>query len=306
MRGDIRASAADRAPVAPGVFQEGVVLRQPYGPLPALGQVVGDDAGDLPALSATGAVAEEEALAELHGAGMVVLDQDHLVRGLTEDPRTGQHGCVGFACVDDRFQLGVGHQGLAGDPGGQDGPIGWRRWRDRGHGPGFHERGGVRRGPWKADTAERIGLVEADVVALAGPGAGLISDGRRLRQEGQAVGGRRQRPGPGNQQRGMVHGSELARLRRRPRRDAGRDLRRIAQGLGRKDLRKLVTGLAAIDHEQGGVDGGPVPGVRAGGEGQAQDDATAAREGRHGRRVIEQPGGYDCREASAIGQAVQR
>ncbi len=125
--GDVRGRPADRDPVAAGVLQERVVLRQPHGPGAALGQVVGDHAGDLPALAAAGPVAEEEALAKAHGAIVVILDQQHLVRGFAKDPRTGQDVAVRLAGVDHRLELGVGHQIVVRHLRGQHRSVGRRR-----------------------------------------------------------------------------------------------------------------------------------------------------------------------------------
>ncbi len=109
LRGNVAIGAADRAPVAARIFQEGIVLRQPHRPRPPLGQVVSDDAGDLPALAAACAVAQEEPLAELDRARMVVLDQDHLMRRIAEDPRSRQDLGMGLTGVDHRLHLGVRH-----------------------------------------------------------------------------------------------------------------------------------------------------------------------------------------------------
>ena len=46
-----------------------------------------------------------------HRARMVVLDQDHLVRRVAEDPRARQDLGVGLAGIDHRLHLGVGDQG---------------------------------------------------------------------------------------------------------------------------------------------------------------------------------------------------
>ena len=305
MRGDVAVGAADGAPVAPGVFQQGVVLRQPHRARPALGQVVGDDAGDLPALAAAGAVAEEEALAELDRARKVVLDQDHLVRGVAEDPRARQDLGVGLAGIDHRLHLGVRHQGVVGDADGQDRAVGWRRRRDRGHGSGFHERGGVRPRRGEADAAERIGLVEADVVALARPGAGLVGQRRRRGEEGQPVRRRSQGPGAGRQDRDLGDRAELARLRGRPRLDGRGRLGRVGQGVGHDDCRDLTAGRATVDHQQARLDRRSVLSVGAGREGQPQADRTAGGERAQRRGVLEQPRRHDRRQPAAIGQTVQ-
>ena len=264
---DVGGGPADGAPVAAGVLQQSVVLRQPDRPVAALGQVVGDDAGDLAAFAAAGAVTEEEALAERHGARVIVLDQHDLMRRRAGDPRARQDLGVRLAGIDHRLHLGVRDEALAGDLLRQLRPIGRRRRRDRGHGSGFHERGGVRLDLREGDAAERIGLVEADVMALARPGLGLKDDRRRGVQEGQAVGGGGQRPGPRGKDRHFGQDAELAGLGRRAGLDARRRPGRVGQSFSRDHrLHRRVAG-AAIDHEQAGLDRGPVLGVGAGREG---------------------------------------
>ena len=117
---DVRGPTADRGPITPGILEQGVVLRQPDRAGAALRQIVSDNAGDLPALAAARAIAEEEALAEPHGAWMVVADDHDLVRRLTEDPRPGQQLAVGFARVDHRLELGVGDLGPLRHRDGKD------------------------------------------------------------------------------------------------------------------------------------------------------------------------------------------
>ena len=103
----------------------------------------------------------------------------------------------------------------------------------------------------------------------------------------------------------MADGPELAWLGRRPRGDAGGGLGRIRQGLGRQDWRDLTIERAPVDDEQAGLDRGPVFGVGAGWEGQAQHDAAAGRERPHRRRIVEQPDRHDRGETAAVRQAVQ-
>ena len=271
----------------------------------ALGHVVGDDTGDLSALAASGAVTEEEALTERHGARVIVLDQHHLVRRRASDPRPRQDLRVRLAGIDHRLYLGVGDQALAGDLLRQLRPVGRRRRRDRGHRSGFHERGGVGLRLREGDAAERVGLVEADVVALARPGLGLIDDRRRGVQEGQAVGGGGQRPGPWGKDRHFGQHAELAGLGRRAGLDTRRRPGRVGQGFSRDHrLHRHVAG-AAIDHQQARLDRGPVLGVGAGREGQAQDNAAPLSQATLDRRVLKQPGRDDGRQPSAVCQAVE-
>ena len=271
----------------------------------ALGQVVGDDAGDLSALATSSAVTEEEALTERHGARVIVLDQHHLVRRRASDPQARQDLGMRLSGIDHRFHLGVRDQALASDRLRQLRPVGRRRRRDRGHGSGFHERGGVGLHLREGDAAEGVGLVEADVMALARPGLGLIDDRRRGVQEGQAVGGGGQRPGPRGKDRHFGQDAELAGLGRRAGLDARRRPGRVGQGFSRDHrLHRRVAG-AAIDHEQAGLDRGPVLGVGAGREGQTQDNPAPLGQATLGGRVLKQPGRDDGRQPAAVGQAVE-
>ena len=63
---------------------------------------------------------------------------------------------------------------------------------------------------------------------------------------------------------------------------------------------------AAGDHEEAGRNRGPVLGVGAGGETQAQRHPAPRGQGAHRRRVGEQPLGHDRRHPPAVGQGVQR
>lgn len=103
-----------------------------------------------------------------------------------------------------------------------------------------------------------------------------------------------------------MDGSELARLGRRPCFDTGGRLRGVRQGLGRLDLWDGEGGRCAIHHQQARLDRGPMLGVGAGREGQAQDDPPTRGQGPHRRRVVEQACRDDGREPPAIGQTVER
>jgi len=87
---DEKAFLAQRGPVAPRVLDQHFGLGDPERLAPALEPVVEDDAGHLPALAAAGAVAEEPAAPEAHGAlGVVGRGGDH-VEGGVNGPRAGQ------------------------------------------------------------------------------------------------------------------------------------------------------------------------------------------------------------------------
>ena len=112
-------------PVAAGVFEQLVGLRQPQRPHAALEAVVKDDGGDLAPLAGAGAVTQHPAAPKAHrrrvcrGAGIgnrAGIVATVLVRGVGTldglpvrgDAVTGiEPAAVGFACKDHAFKLGV-------------------------------------------------------------------------------------------------------------------------------------------------------------------------------------------------------
>src|SRR6266481_9043861 len=76
--------AADCGPVALGVLDQLVGLRDPHRTAAALEPVVEDDAGDLAALAGAGAVAEKPAAPEAHGSLGAFRGSRHSVVGLVD------------------------------------------------------------------------------------------------------------------------------------------------------------------------------------------------------------------------------
>ena len=157
LRGDVGGGAADRRPVPPGVLQQRVVPGDPHRLQATLGHVVGDDACGLATLAAAGAVAEEEAAAQLEGALGALLDQHQLVRRFAQPPPARQQPRLRLAGVDHGLDLGVGQQPLLHDVGRQERAIGRGRRRHRRHGAGFHQRGGVWTAPRHGQAADPVG-----------------------------------------------------------------------------------------------------------------------------------------------------
>ena len=109
-RRDEQALLAERRPVALGVLDQLVGLRDPDGAAAALEPVVEQDAGDLAALAGAGAVAQQPAAAEANGVlGVVGRGRDD-VEGLVHGPGAGEKAGMGFAGIDHAFELGVGQQ----------------------------------------------------------------------------------------------------------------------------------------------------------------------------------------------------
>ena len=111
-RHDVVGAAADGAPVAPGVLQQGVIARKPDRACAPLAHVVGDDGGDLTPLAAAGAVAKEESASERNAVLSIIANERHLMGRLAEAEPAGQEGRMGLAGVDHRLRLGVGDPAL--------------------------------------------------------------------------------------------------------------------------------------------------------------------------------------------------
>ena len=111
-RRDQQPLLAERRPVALGVLDQLVGFRDPDRAAAALEPIVEQDAGDLAALAGAGAVAEEPAAAEAHGVLGVVRRGRDDIEGLVDGPRSGEISAMGFARIDDAFELGVGQQAV--------------------------------------------------------------------------------------------------------------------------------------------------------------------------------------------------
>ena len=236
---------------------------------------------------------------------MVVLHQLHLVWRRSEHPGAGQPLRVRLARIDHRLELGVGDQDIVYDPRRQERPVGRRRRRDGRHRARLDERGGMRRAVGQAHATQGVGLVETDLMPLSRPGAGGVGEGGRVGQERQPLGWDGLTAGPGRQQRRGRGDPERPEPRRGAILDGRRGRRRVGQRRARAHLRDGRGRVAAVDHQEAGLDRGPVPGVGAGRQGHSQDDAAPARQPAHLRAVVEQPRRHDRGQAAAVGQAVQ-
>ena len=158
----------------------------------------------------------------------------------------------------------------------------------------------------EADAAERIGLVEADVVALARPGAGLV--GQRARRRRGRPAGSTARPGPGRGAPGPRPGRPCG-TGAAGRSAAPRWPRPPGPRRPRCRPRRLPGSHRRARH--GRSPAGPSrPRSRAWrrrGPGRPAAGRIGPRAARRAQRrgVLEQPRRHDRRQPAAIGQTVQ-
>src|SRR3546814_3675443 len=98
--------SAKRSPVAPGIFKERRSPRYPNRARVAAVPLVPNDRSAFAALAHARPVADEETHAI--GGAFGILDQQ--VAGGVGDEPARQVAREGIACVDDRFELGVGQR----------------------------------------------------------------------------------------------------------------------------------------------------------------------------------------------------
>ncbi len=161
-----------RRPVALGVLDQLVRLRDPHCLAAPAEPVIENDAGRLPALAAARAVAKEEALAELDGAGFVVSGEAKRVEVLLHDVTAAEHLAMCFAGVDDRFKLRVGQHALLDQRPWKHGAVGRKRRAHRRHRRGLHEFCRMRLRAFNCDRLYGVRLVEA--LAKGGAALGLL------------------------------------------------------------------------------------------------------------------------------------
>ena len=81
---------------------------------------------------------------------------------------------MGFARMDDAFQLGVGQQSLRDHLGRQMRAVAGVRRRDRGHGGRLHQPRRMRRCAGNPDRLQRVALIQRLVTAGLSAGAQSI------------------------------------------------------------------------------------------------------------------------------------
>src|SRR3546814_4709630 len=74
--------------------------------------VVEDDPGDLAALAGPGAVAQEPAAPEAHGAWRPGVDRAHRIERLVDRVVAGKETRMGLARIDQALELGVGENAV--------------------------------------------------------------------------------------------------------------------------------------------------------------------------------------------------
>ncbi len=177
-RDDVALGAAEGGPVADGVLDQLVGLGDPERPAPALEPDVEDDAGDLAALACPGAVAQEPAPPEAHGARSLACDRAHRVEGLVDRVVAAEEARMGIAGVDQALELGVGENTVGYQTIQDMGPVGRLGRRHRGHGRGLDELGRMGLGAGDDDGLDLVALVErfGDRSVGRRPVAGLIGE----------------------------------------------------------------------------------------------------------------------------------
>ena len=193
---DVGFAAADRGPVAAGVFKQLVGGGQPQRPALAAQPVVEDDGSDLAALAAAGAVSQHPAAPETHWRGqgfavadgisggfgirvncLVVIAVIGVVIFVVGDPRDGlpaladavergKMAAVGLTGEDDAFQLRVGQQFVRHDSCGQHRAMGRHGMGHRRHGGGLHQWRRMFAGAGNARGPGMPGLVDAGMGGL--------------------------------------------------------------------------------------------------------------------------------------------
>ena len=150
----------ERRPVALGILDQLVGLRDPHGAPAALQPVVEKDAGDLAALAGAGAVAQHPAAPEAHGVlGAIGRGRDD-IEGLVDHPRSGEMAAMGLAGIDDALELGIGQQPIGDDVGRQAWPISGLGRRHRSHRRGLHEPRRMRARTFDANRLQAVRLIQ--------------------------------------------------------------------------------------------------------------------------------------------------
>ena len=208
---------------------------------------------------------------------------------------------MGFAGIDDAFELGVGQQAIGDHIGRQMRPVGGLGRRDRGHRGRLHEPGRMRLRSGNADRLQAVSFIQrlGDAAAFGG----LPVD--RLVGEFDALGfDRGGRDGDGAP-RGIVFGASRERASSDARSDSGRDRQsrrnlrrhpveqhgRIGRHAGRSRKRRRIVGRHAVDDGQARVGRRAMARINAAIDGGGEHDAAALLQVGRSRRA--RP---DCRE----------
>ena len=138
----------------------------------------------------TSTVAQHPAAPKPYGVlGLIRRSRDD-VEGRIDDPGSGERTGMGFACVDDAFELRIGQEASGDDIGRQAWPVSGLGRRDRGHRCRLHEPGRMSLGSGNTNRLQFVPFIERliDSAALGGlPIDGLVGelDGIRLERAGR-------------------------------------------------------------------------------------------------------------------------
>ena len=112
----------------------------------------------------------------------------NLIEGLVDDVRTGEMAGMGFAGINDAFELRVGQDPGREQAGRQMRPVRGAGRGDRRHGGRLHEHGRMRLRAGKMDRLQRVGFVETggETGFARRPFPGLIGELDGVRQRRRA------------------------------------------------------------------------------------------------------------------------
>ena len=133
-RHDVGAVAADCGPVALGVLDQLVGLRDPDRAAPSLEPVVEDDASDLAALAGAGAVAEEPAAPEADRVRRIGGRRRDEVVGVVDGVGAGEMTGMRLAGINDALELRVREDAGRDEAGRHVRPVAGAGRGDGGHG----------------------------------------------------------------------------------------------------------------------------------------------------------------------------
>ena len=82
------------------------------------------------------------------------------IEGLVDNPRSGEIAAMGFAGIDDAFELRVGEKSIGDDIGRQPRPVRGLGWRDRRHRRRLYEPGRMRLRSGNADRLQSVSFIQ--------------------------------------------------------------------------------------------------------------------------------------------------
>ncbi|CDN96334.1 hypothetical protein BN949_05511 [Agrobacterium tumefaciens] len=130
-------------------------------PTATLQPVVENNAGSLATFAGACSVAKKPTAAKTNGLLCVGCDRPEIVKGGIDTPVPGEIAGMGFAGIDDAFELGVGKIAADDDALRQMWTIAWLWWCHRGHRERLDQRVRMRFCVRDVDRLEPVGFVDA-------------------------------------------------------------------------------------------------------------------------------------------------